>query len=412
MTRFTRLPAVIGLAGEQLRHDRLRTVLAVLGVALAVLAATLLASVGYGVVHTGQQKFNTAGRDLWVTGGPVRITPGAVGGFQSSLHNAHTVSAHIESDPRVSVASPMLFQTVYVGNGSNGVDTVVGTGVPDVGRHSASFSAGGGFTRGGRVHYANGTYAGPITHEVIVGPQIASRYDVGVGSTLHVGGTVASARRTNYTVVGVSGTFSRMLGSPTVTVPLSELQTMTGAARTDRATFVTVSLQNGADVTAVKQSIQREYPQYDVRTNKQELQAVLENQIVVIASGLTLVILAVIAGLALTVNVLALLVSQQRRSLAALRATGVSAGTLAGIVASQGVLLGLLGGLVGLALTPVCAAVLNRLAATIVGFHGLVRTPTWVFAAGLAIAVIVGGLSAAVAGWQVARVNPLDALSD
>lgn len=407
----TRLRAVVGLAAQQLRRTRLRTILAVIGVALAVLAATLLASTGYGVVQTGQEKFTTSGRDLWVTGGPVQITPGSVGSFQSSLHDAHDVATHIQRDEHVSVAAPMLFQTVYIGNSTENLDTIVGVGVPGVSDNAAHFTAGGGFEKGD-VHYADGNYTGPITHHVIIDPRLAATYNLSVGDTVHIGGTVSQARRTTYTVVGISPTFSNILGTPTATIHLSELQSMTGAERTDQATFITITTRDGANVTAVQHRIQEEYPQYDVRTNREELQAVLADKIIVIASGLTLVILAIIAGLALTINILTLLVYQQRQSLAALRAAGISATTLAGVVASQGVLIGLLGGLLGLALTPLAATVLNAATLHLVGFHDLIRTPPWVYYAGAIIAVIIGAVSAAIAGWQVTRVNPLQTLTD
>lgn len=410
MGRLAKLRAVVGIATEQLRHDRTRTVLAIIGVTLAVLAATLLGSVGYGVIATGEEKFDTAGRDLWITGGPVQITPGAAGGFQSSIHDSHTVSQQIEERETVQTAVPMLFQTVYLGNSSSSLNTVVAVGVPSSG--GATITAGDGFSRTDRAHYANGNYSGPPLEEVIVDQRIASQYGLSVNESVHIGGTVAGARQTNYTVVGVSPTFSRFLGTSTVAVPLSELQTMTGAARTDRATFITVSLRPDANVSAVEADLEQAYPTYDIRTNREQLQAVLAEQIVVIASGVTLVVLAILAGLVLTINLLALLVYQQRESLAALRSMGVSTTTLAGVVGSQGLILGILGGGLGLILTPAVAALLNRAAMAIVGFEGLVRTPDIVFAIGAVIAVVIGTLSAIAAGWQVARVNPLEHLGD
>lgn len=86
------ITSIESLTVAQLTHDRTRTVLAVLGIAFAVLATTLLASVRYGVVETGQQKFDDSGRDLWMTGGPVQLAPGSVGGFKNSVTNAHAVS--------------------------------------------------------------------------------------------------------------------------------------------------------------------------------------------------------------------------------------------------------------------------------------------------------------------------------
>lgn len=408
MTRLARLRTLAGLATAQLRHRPSRTLLAVLGIALAVLATTLLASVGFGVLETGEQKFDAADRDLWITGGPIELAPGSVGGFRNTVLDSHAVAAEIQSREDVRTAVPMGFQTVYAGRDPAALETVVAVGVPGAGS-SVQLDAGDGFSRGD-VHYGNGSYDGPMTHEIIVDPRIAEKYGLEVGDELHVGGTVAGARDHEFVVVGISPTFSSFLGVPTVTMPLSELQELTGTTATDRATWITVAVADGADADAVETDLESEYPRYDVRTNSEQLSAILNEKAVLLAAGATLVALAVVAGLALTVNLLALVVYQQRDALAALKAVGLSSRTLVGVVAGQGVALGALGGAVGLLATPPIVAGLNRVAARLVGFEGLLRTPDAVFVGGAVIAVGIGTASAVAAGWQIARIPPLDQL--
>jgi len=402
--------AVCGLALATVRHERTRTVLAVLGVALAVLATTLLGSVGYGVVETGQEKFDASGRDLWITGGPVRITPGGLGGFESQLVGAHGVAANISARERVRSAVPLAFQTVYAGTDPDDVETYLAVGVPGAGGSSVQVTEGRGFARGGGVHYAGGTYEGNFTHEALVDPRTRTALNASVNDTLYVGGTVLGASDHPYEVVGVTPTFSRFLGAPTVVVPLAELQSLSGTASADRASMITVNLVDGADSAAVAAELEEEYPQLDVRTNQEQLRSVVAQRAMVVLAGGALVVLAVLGGAALTLNLLSLHVYQQRRTLAAVRATGVSARTLVGIVAGQGVIIGALGGVLGVALTPPLAAALNVLAYEIVGFEGLVRVPSWALLTGAALALVIGTLSAAVSGWRVARADPLDAL--
>jgi len=357
--RLARLRAVGGLAIVQVRHRPSRTALAVLGIALAVLATTLLASVGFGVLTTGAQKFVASGRDLWVTGGPIHLSPTAAGGFQNTILNAHAVAADIQARPAVATATPMAFKTVYVSANGSQFDAIVGVGMPRDGGSSVTITNGTRF-RSGDVHYANGTYDGPMTHEVIVDPRTARMYGLSPGDTLYVGGSIADAKRNRFTVVGVSPTFSRFLGTPTVAVHLSELQEITGTTGTDRATWITIKLRNGANVSAVQQALRRRYPHYTVRTNREQMRSILDRKAVIVAAGATLVVLAVVAGLVLTVNLLALLVYQQQRALAALKAVGLSTRTLVLVVGGQGVILG-----------------------------------------------AIGTLAAVVAGWQITRINPL-----
>lgn len=406
---FTRLRTGVGLALAQLRYDRARTVLAVLGIAFAVLSATLLASIGFGVVQTGQEKFDTAGRDLWLSGGPVRLAPGTLGGFETTLYDAHTVAEQIAAREDVRTAVPMLFQTVYVGTNNASLNTHVAVGLPST-TGGVTITEGRGYPDS--PHYANGSYDGDYLREVVVDPRTAEQYNLSVGDTLHVGGTIVDARRTTYEVVGISPTMSNFLGTPVVVLPLSELQSMTGKARADQATMITVKLADSASAQQVEAELQAAYPKYDVRTNQEQLQAVLAKKAVVIASGVSLVFAALVAGLALTVNLLSLLIYQQRRAIAAVRALGVSRFVVVWMAVCQALVLGLAGGALGLALTPPLVAVVDSVAALVVGFDGLARAPYQVYVTGILTAIAIGVVSAVVAGSRIASMDPLTVLRD
>jgi len=396
-----------GIVFAQLTRNRLRTTFAIIGIVLAVLSTTLLAGVGAGVFETGQTQLDAADRDLWVSSGPVGISASS-GGFENTLYDAHVVGNEIEGIEGVRNTVPLGFQTLYVSDTGDEFSTIIGTGVTGSG-DSVSISEGEAFPPSAG-HYAGGNYSGPMSHEVMIDTQTAEQFDVGVGDTLYIGGTLSSARSNEFTVVGISDTFSRFLGTPTVTMPLSELQTVTGTTSTDSATFITVSVEDGADVEAVQQRVQADYPEFTIRNNQEQLEAVLQNQALVLAGGVTLVVLAFIAGLALTTNLLGLVVYQQRETLAALQATGLSQSTLVGLIAGQGLVLGVIGGLFGVGLTPPLAELLNRIAERLVGFEGLVQVPTEMLFIGFGIATVVGTVSASVVAWRISRLETLKAL--
>jgi len=408
VTAARRSRAIVGIIFAQLTRNRLRTTFAIIGIVLAVLSTTLLAGVGAGVFETGESQLNAADRDLWVSSGPVGISATS-GGFENTLYDAHTVGAEMEQIEGVRNTVPIGFQTVYVSSSGDEFSTIIGTGVIGSGS-SVSISEGEAFPPSAR-HYADGAYSGPMSQEVMIDTQTAEQFDVGVGDTLYIGGTVSSARSNEVTVVGITDTFSRFLGTPTVTMPLSELQTITGTTSTDSATFITVSVEEGADVEAVQQQIQTEYPEFTVRTNQEQLEAVLQNQALVLAGGVTLVVLAFIAGLALTTNLLGLVVYQQRETLAALQATGMSQSTLIGLISGQGFMLGVVGGLLGVGLTPPLAEVLNQIAERLVGFEGLVQVPTQMLFVGFGIATVVGTVSAAIVAWRISKLETLAVLA-
>jgi len=403
----TRLRAVLGIVGIRIRHDRVRTVLAVLGVTVAVLSTTLLGSVGIGVVETGQQKFDAADRDLWITGGPTRIAPGTLGGFEGGIRDAHDLSEAISGRDAVDSANPLLFQTVYVGSTPEDLQTVVAVGVPSTG--GVELTAGEGFDESG--FYNDGQYNGTKSQSIVLGTQLEATRDYRVGESVYVGGTVRDARHTTYTVTGTTPTFTQFLGTPTVALPLAELQAMTGNQLTDRASLVTVDVAADASTSAVRQRLAARYPALSIRTNAEQLRAIVGSRLLVVAAGVTLVALAVLSGLVLTTNLLALLVVQERDVLAALEAMGVSRWLATGLVVAQGLAYAVVGCLLGFLLTPPLAWLLNHVTASVVGFEGLVQVTPAVFIAGGAIALLAGVLSAAVAGWRTMRISPLEALA-
>lgn len=408
MWLLTKARAVAGIAISQLRHDRGRTILAVVGICLAVLSMTVLASVGLGVVETGEEKFDASGRDIWITGGAIELAPGSVGGFENTVYDSHAIAEDVQSREDVKTAVPMAFQTVYVSPNKTEFKTLIGTGAPARGG-SVRITEGQPFSRSD-VHYADGSYDGPMTNEVVISPQTASLFDVGVNDTLYIGGSLGSARRNEFRVVGISPTFSSFLGTPTVVLQLSELQEVTGTTGTDRATMITVDVVEDASVATVERELQTTYPEYEIRTNREQLQATLQRQAVLIAAGLSLVALAVIAGIALTTNLLLSLVYQQRETLAALRAQGAATSTLVGIVAVQSVLLGVTGGVLGAAMTIPSVRVLNEVAYALVGFENVVSVQPQILSAGVTAALVIGVVGALVAGWRVAQFSPLEQL--
>jgi putative ABC transport system permease protein len=407
MSRRHRLTAAAGLALAELRHDRTRTLLAVLGVTLAVLATTTLAGTGLGVVETGEEKFDAAGRDLWVTGGPVRFAPGSVGGVETSIRDSHRVAGRIRDHEGVGTVGILLFQTVYVSDDGEDFRTLAALGTPS----SAGLAVSDGRGFGDDPHYAGGDYDGPMTHEMLIDRRTADVLGVGVNDTLYVGGTVADARRHEFRVVGISSTGSRFLGVPTVSLPLSELQEVTGKTASDPATIIAVQLDDGASVGTVESDLQAAYPGYDVRTNREQLRATLERQAVVLAGGSSLVVLAVLAGLALTLNALLAMLYRQFETYAALRALGVSTGTLTVASTVQALVVGTAGGLLGIGLAVPLAAGLDRAVRALVGFENVVRLPPRVLALGFGIAVAMSLVSAFVAGRGIRGLRPLDELA-
>lgn len=403
-----RLKASLGIAFAQLRRRPLRTVFAILGITLAVLSVTLLGGLGVGVLDFGEQQLDTADRDLWVSAGETRLTTAQGGGFENTLFDSRSVAEDIEGYEGVRHVAPIAFDSVYVDAGDGDFETIIATGVPGTGGGTVSLQEGEHLDS---EHYAGGSYDGEMSHEVIIDDRTAERLDVEIGDTLRIGVSTMIAQDHEFTVVGTSSTMSEMLGTATVTLPLAEFHRVTGSVDAEPATFITVTVDDDASVSAVEETIETNHPDLDVRTNREQIEAVLQEQMVVLVAGVMLVVLAVIAGIALTGNLLALLVHQQRRAFAALEAQGCSSRFITGTVVWQGMLLGLLGALFGIALTIPAAALANYAIATLIGFEGIVIIEPWMLVLGGTIAFVIGTVSAAVVGWRAIDHRPLEHLA-
>lgn len=397
---FSRVVGLVGLGGRVLVAGRLRTVLAICGIALAVVAITLLMGTGLGVLETGEQEFERAGGDLWVTGPAAEFTVLGGGGFENTITDAHAVTDGIRAHEGVRGASQLTVQSVYVGTDDGDFRTMVGAGIgsPEM----IDVQDGPGFS-GSDAHYADGDYDGPLSEEVVIDGRTADALDLEIGDTIQVGGTLRIAEEHEYEVVGYSSTIEGLLGAPTVVLHGSELQTLTGTSGQDPAALIAIELEPGADVAAVQADLREQFPEYTVRTNEEQLEAIVRTQAVVLAAGVSLVILAVVAGFALAANLLAMLVYHQRAALTALTAIGMRRRSLVTMAIAQGTLLGLAGGTVGVLVTPAGAWLLNEVGERTVGFEGLVQVEPWVMGVGLSIAAAMGVLASALAAWRIAR---------
>jgi putative ABC transport system permease protein len=302
----------------------------------------------------------------------------------------------------------MSFQTVYVGRNTSEYETLIGVGAPARGP-SVTITEGRPF-QNRDIHYANGTYNGTMTDEVVIDRRTADLLNVGINDTLHIGSTLATARENEFTIVGVSPTYSRFVGAPTVTLHLSELQEVTGTTASDRATFISVRLTEDGNASTVENELEAEYPAYTIRTNREQLQATLQEKITLIASGLSLVILAVVAGVLLTMNLQLSFVYQRRESYAALQALGTSTSSLVVLTLTNTLLIGLLGGALGVALALPSTWLLNWMAATVSGFENVVSLSSDVLLGGFVAALLVSLLSVFAASVYLLRLKPLEAL--
>lgn len=356
--------------GRALRHSRLQAVLAIAAIATAVTLPVVLVSVGGGVSAHELANIQNAGYQIVVS---------AAG--DHGISDAHGVARQILSISGVTAASPVLSVTVDAFAKSGGAAPLLAEGViPDQFTPTLGPAEAGLFPSPlplgdptDSVHFANGTYSGPATYDVIVSTTYASRYGVSVGDQIVLSPTANRSLGTTYNVTGTFGVTVNLIGPANaflIVLPLSDLQTLTGfggapAVVRDAADTIQVAVSssistNPTALAQVSDQVQSHYHYYSVTTLTQEAQQLQSASGVLTGFYLALSSVGLTVGLLFLTLVLLRRVEADRRSIAIQRALGIPGRSIAGGILLDGATLALSGAVLGV----VCGYLLVRALAT------------------------------------------------
>jgi putative ABC transport system permease protein len=371
-------------AWDGIRRRPGRSALTSLGIGLAVGLVVLLLAISAGVQASATQLATASGVDLIAASANTTITTGSLPPISQAHDLAHELPA---VDSNIVVASPWLISELVFGNASlwaasNGSRVPGGwmpTGsgivgwIPDdnTGIETPQMYNGSGFTFPGDPHYANGTYDGPSTHEIVLDQGLALVLGVSVGDLVWVNAAQATgpaslpgwyANATAFRVVGVSGPFWLVPSALLAFTYLSELQSIVGggSASTDYASLLLIHLTDPTTASADQLLVEKAFPSLTVITLAQVLGAVQEAVSVYRTFGELIGAIGVVVAALFAMTVLQMSVDDRSRELALFRAVGYTRAAVGAFVAEEGVLLAVLGLGVGLPLAYVGAYELNR----------------------------------------------------
>ncbi len=290
---------------------------------------------------------------------------------------------------------------------------------PDIGVVTTSLVSSGRFIAASK---------GAGAHEALLSSTYASRESLRVGSKLDLNGT-------NFTVVGL---VRPPLGGQTADVYISLPQLQVLASQKGSVNVLLVRAENGASVGDVQQRIETLYPRAQVASAKQVADSI-SGSLVDAASlskrlGTALAVLAAITAFLLAVLLTLSSVGKRVRELGTLKALGWTQWLVVRQVMGESLAQGVLGGLVGVILGIAVTAAIGAFGPTLTassstgggdGFFGLgqitARTVSDQVALTAPIAVgvlllgfllaVIGGLLAGAAGaFRASRLRPADAL--
>ncbi|EMA58045.1 ABC transporter permease [Halorubrum lipolyticum] len=374
-------PAV-SMAARNLRRNRVRTVLAVLGVCIGVLAVAALGIFG-NVLALG------ADDAIGDIGTQVVVSPNADAGVESLSTADVAAIRRAVGDPAVGdpAVVPLYSDNAVVeGASSQTFATVYGVEEPGLAFEAAE----------GRL---------PDRHRqgAIVGAGVAEDLGVGAGDTVGIAGTQVRV----VAVLAESQTFSPVAPDDAVFLPES-------AFAADGYAQALVVAESGETARAAADAIREEVNAREERVDLFELAAIVDeiNGFFDLLSTFLLglgAISLVVAGVSI-LNVMLMSTVERRQEIGVMRAVGVTRRDVLRVLLAEAGLIGAAGAAAGTVLTVLLVA--GLVAATPAVDAALVLDPTngYYLLLALGFGVGVGLVSGAYPAWKAANERPVEAL--
>ncbi len=375
------------LALAALRRHWARTVLAVLGVAIA--AAMLLDMV---MLSTGlRESFR---RLLLSRGFQLRLAPRGTLPFdtEATIPGASAIVALLRAHPDVVAVSPVLGAQLHIPLAPLGA----------AGRIVTTFALGVNPEVQGDYELLAGRDA-LAPNALVANDELLRLAGARIGDTLHAAGgynpqlrALTGERR--LVVAGRARFLYLSAAEPAVALPLRTLQEMSGRTADDAVSLIMVRLREGADVEAVRRWIGTHVPRVDSISTREALARVDERLRYFRQLGAILGAVSLVVGVLLVTTLMTISVNERVGELAVLRAIGVSRGHVVQQILLEGVAISLAGAVLGLALGLVTARYLNAILSRFPGLPAAIDfflfqpRAVWTSLALLALAGVVAGL--------------------
>jgi putative ABC transport system permease protein len=366
-----------GFAWKNLWRRRLRTLLTLGGIAMAIGAFVALVGFSRAFEHEWLRMYEGAGTDLAVV-------------EKSFLNTSldESVGAKLRALPVVAEARPMIFNLMDLTPEVNAL--VFGWQADSYELNSIKLASGRRFRDG--------------QPEILLGDILAENLKKSAGDTLEIQGTP-------FTVVGIYHGGSA-LEAGAVIMPLDQLQQL--SALQGKVAAFHVRLRPAPAGEAQEQYIKRAQAQIEAALPGLHAVPAAEraanNQLVVLAHAVAwgTSSIALIVGILGIVNTMAMSVFERTREIGILRALGWKSGRIMLLIEIEAATLGLIGGLLGIGVGWGSLRLLSTMPQTASIVSASV-SPLHLLEA-LGIAILAGLLAGLIPAWRGAHLSPVEAL--
>lgn len=407
MSRAQRLRSLAGVAGQRVRgRVRIapqRVLLSVLGVAIAI--GLMVSVTGIAAGLASQAVIESEGVDYWIVPEDSSAESVVVGSGEVKLGDVHATAQSLNQDDRISYATPVLLTLVPFQDTETGERTYVLTVgiIPNSELEVLGLSAAP--MTPGDPYYANGSYNGTWTGEVVANEATGTLLNASTGDSVNS----SRAGDRQFTVVNVSAGDAPSIGGniPIALVQLGELQAISGAQTGDQADQILVSTN-----ARIQDTLAEQYPRTTVVQRSGLAAQDVSTSSLPLAIALAALVTAVVVGVLFVTTLMGLEVNASRRELGMLAAMGISRRSRSIIIATETVLIAIVGGILGIGIGALGILGVNVFGTSMLGIDTVARFDPRMILYALAVALIIGVVGAIYPIALSRRTTQLEVLSE
>lgn len=396
------------LAIENITHRKLRAWLTILGIVVGIAAVVALVSLGRGLQYTVDEQFSKIGMDK------VTISAKSITGGPGSYAGSAKLS---EEDLRVVKRTIGVDSAVAIVQKTSGVEFnrkqeyAMIRGVPVAEDERKIWEETGMYdVQVGRT-LKNGD-----SNKVVIGPEFAK--ETTYGREIKVDDKIIINGR-QFTVIGIIKTGGNPGVSSVVMMTLDDIRELYGnpneisaiMVKVDDATVIDDTIKTIEKDLRRSRNVKEGQEDFTVQSTKSMVESYLTvfNVISVLLIGLASI--SILVGAIGITNTMYTAVLERRREIGVMKAIGATNAQVLTIFLIESSIIGLLGGIIGMAIGVGMALIAQQLIGLFLG-EGFFQVflPWWLLVGAAAFAMIVGVIAGVFPAKQASEMHPVEAL--
>lgn len=371
---------------RNIRRRRTRTFLTVLGIAIGIIALTVMGSLAEMINRMVEVQLEDARGIITVE---PRFSLGPPGSGNISIESQEAINAM----PEVNKVIPF---TVSILGGIDGSEVQRGSLSGLVG-----FPPGETAERFRNVELESGGYlSGGETDTMLVGHQLADRYGLEVGDS-------ANFRGYDFTVKGIFRPYEGFFINDSAVAPLETVQKV--ALLRPESVALQVAPVEGADIEVLAERIDTEIDDVSVTSPAAAEEQAQRSLIIFSAIVVGLAVISLVVGGVATINTMVMAISERTREIGLKKAVGAPDHAILLEYVTEATIIGLIAGIAGVVIGIVATVILNGVTESQFGLE-IFRVTVRLSLFSTAFAAFLGAAAGLFPALRAARLDPVMAL--